>query len=58
MNEKRYILPPTKVSEFVLGLNGDPNDVDDYVKCNLNEYFSASIEGNHYVPEQVIFTGT
>ena len=64
LNEKRYILPPTKVSEFVLELSDDPDKardiskIDGYVDCNLGKYLSSSISGNHYVPEQVIFTGT
>ena len=59
LNEKRYILPPTKVSEFVLELTDEQEKMDDgYVECNLGEYQSPSISGNHYVPEQVIFTGT
>lgn len=65
LNEKRYILPPTRVSEFVLELTDDRNTldednrkIDDYVDCNLGKYLSPSISGNHYVPEQVIFTGT
>ena len=67
LNEKRYILPPTKVSEFVLELTDDLNTLDDtktlkvdegYIDCNLGKYLSASIQGNHYVPEQVVFTGT
>ena len=65
LNEKRYILSPTKVSEFVFELTDDistldeeKKKIDDYVDCNLGEYQSASIDGNHYVPEQVIFTGT
>ena len=65
LNERHYILPPTKVSEFVLELTDDVNTldednkkIDDYVDCNLGEYQSASISGNHHVPEQVIFTGT
>ena len=64
LNEKRYILPPTKLSEFVLELSDDPDKardtskIDGYVDCNLGEYQSPSIDGDHYVPEQVIFTGT
>lgn len=57
-------MPPTKLSEFVLELSDDPNKaidtskIDGYVDCNLGEYQSPSIDGDHYVPEQVIFTGT
>ena len=64
LNEKRYILPPAKLSEFVLELSDDPNKaidtskIDGYINCNLGEYQSPSIDGDHYVPEQVIFTGT
>ena len=31
---------------------------DGYVSCKLNKYLSSSIQDNHYVPEQVVFTGT
>lgn len=65
LNEKRYILPPTKVSEFVLELTDDLSTVrdgkkidDGYVDCNLGKYMSADVDGNHYVPHQVVFTGT
>lgn len=64
LNEKRYILPPTKLSEFILELSDDPDKamdtskIDGYINCNLGEYQSPSIDGDHYVPEQVIFTGT
>ena len=59
LNEKRYILPPTKLSEFVLELcDGEKNLDDGYVDCNLGKYLSSSIEGNHYVPHQVLFVGT
>ena len=59
LNEKRYILPPTKVSEFVLELTDKQEKLDDgYVECNLGKYLSARIQDNHYVSEQVIFTGT
>lgn len=59
LNEKRYILPPTKLSEFVLELcDGDKNLDDGYVNCNLGKYLSANISGNHFVPEQVVFVGT
>ena len=65
LNEKRYILPPTRVSEFVLELTDNINTLDEdnkkidgYVDCNLGKYLSPSIQDNHYVPEQVLFTGT
>lgn len=59
LNEKRYILPPTKVSQFVLELTDDKSKMDDgYVECNLGKYMSAFIDNNHYVPHQVVFTGT
>ena len=44
LNEKRYILPPTKVSEFVLELTDDRKKMDEgYVNCNLGKYLSSSI---------------
>ena len=59
LNEKRYILPPTKVSEFVLELTDKKEKMDDgFVECNLGKYLSSQVQGNHYVPEQVLFTGT
>ena len=59
LNEKRYILPPTKLSEFVLELcDGEKNLDDGFVDCKLGKYLSSSIEGNHYVPHQVLFVGT
>lgn len=62
LNEKRYILPPTKLSEFVLEMKDTPNDsgvpYDGYVDCKLGKYLSSSIEGNHYVSSQVVFAGT
>lgn len=60
LNEKRYILPPTKLSEFILELSDEMKSEEDagYVDCNLGKYLSSSIEGNHYVPQQVVFVGT
>ena len=67
LNEKRYILPPTKVSEFVLELTDDESTLDEehkkkiddgFVECNLGEYLSSQVQDDHFVPEQVLFTGT
>ena len=59
LNEKRYILPPTKLSEFVLELcDGEENLDNGYVDCNLGKWLSANVEDNHFVPTQVVFTGT
>lgn len=46
INEKRYILPPTKMSEIIL----DNCTTDGYYKCNLSEYISPQVEGNHFSP--------
>ena len=45
LNEKRYILKPTPVSEFLLGMVDD----DGYIKCNLNKYQTSSVKDNHFV---------
>ena len=54
LNEKRYILPPTPLSQFILGMG----DTDGFMKCNLNQYQAAMIKDEHFVPTQVVFTGT
>ena len=54
LNEKRYILPPTPLSQFILGMGGD----DGFMQCNLNPYQSAMIKDEHFVPTQVVFAGT
>ena len=54
LNEKKYILPPTKLSEFFFGSGTD----DGYIKCSANQYQSALVDGKHFVPTQVLFVGT
>ena len=54
MNEKRYILPPTRLSEFFFGEGTE----DGFMKCNLSQYKSSLVDGNHFVPAQVVFVGT
>lgn len=34
LNEKRYLLPPTPISQFVLGMGSE----NGYMKCNLSPY--------------------
>lgn len=41
LNEKRYILPPTSLSEFILGMGEENND--GFMKCNLSPYQSALV---------------
>lgn len=54
-NEKRYILPPTPVTEFIFKVGVDDFD---YTKCGLSPYQAANVKDNHFVPAQVVFTGT
>ena len=54
LNEKRYLLPPTQISQFILGMGGD----DGFMPCNLSEYQTSLVQNNHFVPAQVVFTGT
>lgn len=54
LNEKRYILQPTPISQFVLGMG----DNDGYIKCNLSPYQSANVKDGHFVNTQVVFAGT
>lgn len=54
LNEKRYLLPPTPISEFFFRQGSD----DGYIKCNLSPYQSSLIEGEHFVQAQVVFVGT
>ncbi len=44
----------------MLGISDEDGVGEDegYVECKLGKYLSSSIEGNHYVPEQVLFVGT
>ena len=53
MNEKRYILPPTPVSEFLVS-----GDESGYVGCKLSRYLTASVKDNHHAKASVVFTGT
>ena len=53
LNEKRYLLPPTKMSDFMLM---DSND--GFVKCNLSRYQSSDLDNEHFNKAQVVFTGT
>ena len=56
-NERKYILPPTSISELLF--NNDASTNDGYVRCaGLVEYADSTVQDNHYVPEQVVFTGT
>ena len=56
-NERKYILPPTSISELLF--NNDASTDDGYVRCGgLMEYADPMVQDNHYVPEQVVFTGT
>ena len=54
LNEKRYLLKPTPLSEFFLGMG----DKDGFIKCNLSPWQSPMIENDHYVDTQVVFAGT
>lgn len=56
-NERKYILPPTSISELLF--NNDASTNYGYVRCSgLVEYADPTVQDNHYVPEQVVFTGT
>lgn len=46
LNEKRYILQPTPISQFVFGMG----DEDGYMKCNLSPYQTSLVQDNHFVP--------
>ena len=39
LNEKRYLLPPTPLSQFILGMG----DSDGFMKCNLSPYQSPMV---------------
>lgn len=54
LNEKRYLLPPTPISQFVFGVG----EVDGYMRCNLSPYQSALVQDDHFVQTQVVFAGT
>jgi len=54
LNEKRYILPPTRISEFILGMG----DRDGFMKCSLSPYQTPIIQDEHFVNTQVVFAGT
>lgn len=54
LNEKRYLLKPTPLSEFFLGMG----DSDGFIRCNLSPWQSPMIEKEHYVDTQVVFAGT
>lgn len=54
LNEKRYILKPTSVADLFV----QSGDSDGFVKCSISPYQSASIEGDHFVDNQVVFVGT
>ena len=54
LNEKRYLLPPTPISQFVLGMGSE----NGYMKCNLSPYQTSLVKDNHYVKTQVMFVGT
>ena len=56
LNERQYILPPTPVTELFLGMGNLTED--GFAKCNLSEWGSANIVGDHYSPTQVIVAGT
>lgn len=47
-NERRYILPPTKVSDLFMQLDGDSGG-DGYVKCNLSKWQSPNVRDGHHV---------
>ena len=53
LNEKRYILPPTRVSDILFR-----GTVEGWIDCNLSQYQSAMMCADGYVSTQVIFTGT
>ena len=44
LNEKRYILPPTPVTRFIVQAESS----DGFVKCNLSKWESANVRENHY----------
>ena len=54
-NEKRYILPPTPITEFMFNVGVDSQE---FSKCNLSPYQAANAKENHFVPAQAVFTGT
>ena len=54
LNEKRYILPPTPLSQFILGVEGDGSKM----KCKLGRYQSAMVQDGHFVSTQVMIVGT
>ena len=54
LNEKRYILPPTSLSQFLF----EAGDGEGFVECNLIPHQTALVQDNHFVKTQVVFTGT
>ena len=53
LNEKRYILPPTPLSEIMV-----TSTDDGFRPCNLSRYQSAMTRGGRFLETQVLFTGT
>ena len=53
LNEKRYLLQPTSVSDALLGTQGDG-----FVKCNLSKYQTPLVQNGGFNVTQVLFTGT
>lgn len=54
LNERRYILPPTRLTDAILNVD----DEEGFRKCNLSQWQTSYVQGNHYVPTQVLFVGT
>ena len=54
-NEKRYILPPTPITEFMFKIEAGDQQ---FSKCKLSPYQSANVKDGHFVQTQVVFTGT
>ena len=53
LNEKRYILPPTRVTDSIFNADGDG-----WIGCSLSQYQTSLVQDNHFVNTQVIITGT
>ena len=54
LNEKRYILQPTPISQFIFGMG----DTDGFMDCSISPYQTSLVQDNHFVSTQVVFTGT
>ena len=43
-NERRYLLPPTPLSKFLLEVNGE----EDFMDCELDGWRSSIVHDNHF----------